>query len=47
MSCELKLFLPQLSASEGEAANRLDRETTLLVSHELNVVTVVESDVKL
>ncbi len=32
LSCELKLFLPQLSASEGEAANRLDLETTLLQS---------------
>ena len=27
LSCELKLFLPELSASEGEAANRLDLET--------------------
>ena len=32
VSCELKLFLPQLSASEVEAANRLDLETTLLQS---------------
>jgi hypothetical protein len=32
VSCELKLFFPQLSASEGEAANRLDLKTTLLQS---------------
>jgi hypothetical protein len=30
LSCELKLFLPQLSASEGEAASRMAFETTLL-----------------
>ena len=29
LSCELKLFLPQLSASEGEAANRLDHVNRL------------------
>jgi hypothetical protein len=30
VSCELKLFPPQLSASEGEATSRMDLDTTLL-----------------
>lgn len=33
MSCELKLFLPRLTAPEGNAALRVDSETTLLQLH--------------